>query len=95
MPKADNVAPSVVASAEVTVMATLELHGQVADDTLPMGWLRTNWTKVSGPGPVTFGDPSAVNTTSSFTEPGSYVLRLTVSDGQFTVSNDVTVTVKR
>ena len=94
IPKEENVRPS-VAAAEVTVAATLELHGEVADDTLPMGWLTTKWTKVTGPGPVTFGDPEAVNTTASFTEPGSYVLRLTASDGQFTVSNDVTVTVTR
>ena len=95
IPKAENVAPIVAAAAEVPVTATLELHGKVADDTLPMGWLMTRWTKVTGPGSVTFGDPLAVNTSASFTEPGIYVLRLTARDGQFTVSDDVTVTVKR
>ena len=95
IPKAENVAPSVAAAAEVTVAATLELHGEVADDTLPMGWLTTKWTKVTGPGPVTFGDTEAVNTTATFTKPGIYVLRLTAYDGQYTVSNDLTVTVKK
>ena len=94
-PKVKNLAPSVGASAEATATATLELQGKVTDDTLGLGGSRTKWTKVTGPGPVTFGDPSAVNTTASFTEPGVYVLRLTAWDGQFTVSDDVTVTVKR
>jgi hypothetical protein len=53
-----------------------------------------SWTKVSGPGPVEFADPSKVNTTATFTVPGTYVLRLTANDGQFTVSDDVTVVVQ-
>jgi hypothetical protein len=37
------------------------------------------WSKVSGPGTVTFSDPYALNSTVSFSQPGSYVLKLTVS----------------
>jgi hypothetical protein len=43
---------------------------------------------------VTFGDASAVDTTASFSLAGSYVLRLTASDGAVTRSDQVTVTVQ-
>ena len=79
---AANVAPRVEATAQVTMTATLELEGKVTDDMLPMGRLTTEWAMVSGPGPVTFGDQSEVKTTATFTQPGTYVLRLTASDGQ-------------
>jgi hypothetical protein len=51
------------------------------------------WTKASGPGTVTFGTPSAVDTTATFSAAGIYVLRMTGSDGALTSSDDVTVTV--
>lgn len=37
------------------------------------------WTKASGPGTVTFGDPRSAETTARFSRPGDYVLRLTAS----------------
>jgi hypothetical protein len=42
---------------------------------------------------VVFGDPSAVSTTASFSAAGSYVLRLTASDGELSASDDLTVVV--
>ena len=42
---------------------------------------------------VTFANPNAAATTATFGADGIYVLRLTVSDGAVTVSDDVTVTV--
>jgi hypothetical protein len=42
---------------------------------------------------VTFGNASAVDTTASFSAAGTYVLRLTASDGALTSADDVTVTV--
>jgi len=38
---------------------------------------RVRWTKASGPGQVSFADPSARETTATFSAPGEYVLRLT------------------
>jgi len=55
--------------------------------------LTTTWTRESGPGPVTFGDVSALSTTASFTEAGTYTLRLTVNDGYDTRYDELTVTV--
>ena len=52
------------------------------------------WSKVSGPGTATFGNANAVDTTATFTVAGTYVLRLTASDGQATTTDDVTVVVR-
>lgn len=53
----------------------------------------TTWTIQSGPGPVTFGDASAVDTTATFSIPGTYALRLTANDGQYTTYDELIVTV--
>ena len=45
------------------------------------------------PGTVTFGGANALNTSASFSQPGSYVLRLTADDSQLSTSDDVTITV--
>jgi hypothetical protein len=55
--------------------------------------MTTTWSQVSGPGPVTFGDASAVDTTASFPEAGVYVLRLTADDGALAASDETTITV--
>ena len=48
---------------------------------------------VSGPGTVSFGDASAVDTTASFSTDGGYVLRLSADDGSLSASDDVALTV--
>jgi hypothetical protein len=71
--------------------ASVELNGTVSD---PDGnELTTTWRLQSGPEAVTFADPSAVVTTATFTEPGTYVLRLTAFDGFFTSFDEVTITI--
>lgn len=50
------------------------------------------WSEVSGPGDVTFADPSEEDTTATFSQAGTYVLRLSAFDGEI-VSDDVTITV--
>jgi glucuronoarabinoxylan endo-1,4-beta-xylanase len=55
----------------------------------------TTWTRVggTGAGDVVFEDASAVDTTATFTEVGTYVFRLTAYDGEAQISNDITITV--
>lgn len=53
----------------------------------------TLWTKLSGPGAVTFGNANAIDTTASFTVAGTYTLRLIANDGVSEVSDDIVVTV--
>lgn len=51
------------------------------------------WTCVNGSGTATIETPAAASTPVSFSAPGTYVMRCTVSDTQFTVSDQVTVVV--
>ncbi|HEY7412402.1 MAG TPA: FG-GAP-like repeat-containing protein, partial [Vicinamibacteria bacterium] len=53
------------------------LDGTVTDDGLPAGSeLDVSWSKVSGPGTVTFSSPHSPDTSAAFSETGTYVLRL-------------------
>jgi hypothetical protein len=68
------------------------LDGSVTDDGLP-GPLTTTWSRVSGPGTVSFADASAVDTTAMFSAAGSYVLRLSASDGELAAHADAAIQV--
>lgn len=73
---------------------TIRLGGSVADDGMPAGVpLTVSWTQISGPVQAAINDPASAVTTATFTAQGSYVLRLTASDTQFTASDDVEITV--
>jgi hypothetical protein len=48
---------------------------------------------MSGPGTVTFGATNAWATSVDFSTTGTYVLRLTVSDGELTYYDDTVITV--
>ena len=91
-PPPDNQAPVVDAGPDKT-MLLVALDGTVSDDGLPSGTVTVTWSKVSGPGTVTFGSPNTIDTWASFSHPGTYVLRLTASDGSLSSSDDVTITV--
>ena len=76
----------------ITLPASASLNGTVTDDGLPTGsTLIRTWSKVSGPGTVTFGNVNAQSTTANFSTTGSYVLRLTATDGALTTHADVTI----
>jgi hypothetical protein len=80
----------------VTLPDSANLDGTVTDDGLPNppAAVATTWSKTAGAGTVTFGNATAVDTTATFSEAGSYVLRLTANDGQDAVFDEVTVTVQ-
>jgi hypothetical protein len=79
----------------ITLPAAASLSGTVTDDGLPNppGVVTTTWSMVSGPGAVTFANASAKATTATFSTSGSYVLRLTASDGALPAADDVAITV--
>ncbi|OFW11854.1 MAG: hypothetical protein A3H96_22390 [Acidobacteria bacterium RIFCSPLOWO2_02_FULL_67_36] len=52
------------------------------------------WSKVSGPGTVTFADATAVVTTATFSTPGTYVLQATADNGQTKAASALSVTVE-
>src|SRR5262249_48893150 len=71
-----------------------DLSGSVIDDGLPLGSvLNILWTKVSGPGTVTFENAAHAVTAATFSLPGTYVLQLSASDGQYTINASVLIIV--
>ncbi len=92
-----NFAPvvSIAATPPVSVGANATLDATVTDDGLPNppSAVTTLWEKVSGPGSVTFGNASAVDTSVTADAAGTYVLRLRADDGAATGAAQVTLTV--
>jgi RHS repeat-associated protein len=91
-----NQPPTVDAGPDQTIELPdpVALRGVVSDDALPHGsTVSSTWSFVSGPGPVVFANPNAAVTSASFTNPGNYRLRLTATDTEFTVSDDMMVMV--
>ncbi|HXJ58925.1 MAG TPA: fibronectin type III domain-containing protein [Verrucomicrobiae bacterium] len=86
-----NDAPLVNAGPDATVRlpAGLALAGSASDD----GAWTARWSMVSGPGTAVFSSVSSLTGNASFPAAGQYVLRLTVSDGSLSTSDDLTVTV--
>jgi hypothetical protein len=91
-------APTVNAGTDQTIQlpAPATLDGTVTDDGLPNppGATTSTWSKVSGPGDVTFGNAAATDTNAVFSASGTYVLRLTANDGASETTDDVTVEVQ-
>jgi YD repeat-containing protein len=91
-----NQAPQVNAGSDqtITLADPAHLFAIVTDDGLPAGSITTTtWSKISGPGTVTFSLPNSYGTDASFSQTGAYVLRLTASDTVLTTTDDLTVTV--
>src|SRR5205823_3826198 len=91
-----NQPPVVNAGADqsITLPASATLNGSVVDDGLPAGsTLTISWSKVSGAGTVTFGNPNAAATTATFGIAGTYILKLTAGDSSLSSSDEVTITV--
>ena len=70
------------------------LAGIVTDDGLPIPSAVTiSWVKSSGPGTVTFANANSQSTMATFSEYGTYVLRVTANDGELSTSDEVLVKV--
>jgi hypothetical protein len=92
-----NRAPAVNAGADRTVALSgaVTLAGTATDEGLPSppGQLSSAWTRVSGPGTVTFSNAAVLSSTATFQAAGTYVLRLTASDSLLTSTDEVTFVV--
>ncbi len=88
----------VQAGADQTIQlpAGASLHGSVTENGLlpAPGTVTTTWSETSGPGTAIFADASALQTTVTFSAPGTYVLRLTGDDGTHNVFDELSVIVK-
>jgi hypothetical protein len=78
----------------ISSLATLQGKASDDGDPNPPGALTTTWSKVSGPGTVTFDNASTPITAARFSVAGTYVLRLTANDGQLQSSDEMTITVQ-
>ncbi len=95
-PAGENLPPIVDAGPDRYIALTNEVRmlSQVTDDGLPFEeTLVLSWSVVNGPGAVEFVPPNQTNALAQFTVPGVYSLRLTGTDGEFTVSDTVTLSV--
>jgi hypothetical protein len=91
----DNATPAVDVGPDLaaTTGQPVRLAAAVTDDGFPSARLTYQWSQVGGPGTVAFGTPAEDATTATFPAAGAYVVRLTVSDGQLTGQDELTVTV--
>jgi hypothetical protein len=97
-PAPTNTAPTVNAGPDQSITLpqnSVTLSGTASDDGFPIppGQLTFTWSKVSGPGTVTFSSPSALSTTATFSQAGTYVLQLSASDGALSGNDTLTVVV--
>ena len=92
-----NLPPTAMAGPDqaITLPNAAIMDGFINDDGLPNpdGAVTATWSQFSGPGTVTFGDDTALDTSATFSEDGTYVLRLTADDGLLMTTDDVTITV--
>jgi hypothetical protein len=80
---------------EIRQNQAANLAGSVTDDGQPdpPAAVTVTWSKTSGPGTVTFADASSLATAATFSAIGSYVLRLTATDGDLSAYDEVAITV--
>ena len=90
-----NKPPTVEAGSNDAGMAgtAITLAGMTSDDGYPSGTLTTTWSKVSGPGTVTFSDANALDSTATFSVAGTYVLQLLATDGEHAVTDTMEVNI--
>ena len=74
---------------------SVSLSGYVSDDghPYPPSVVASLWSKLSGPGSVTFGSASIPQTTATFSAPGSYVLQLEGDDSVAQTVDTVSVVI--
>jgi RHS repeat-associated protein len=92
-----NEPPLVFAGLDVSIVRpeVAHLFGTALDDGLPAGHpLQVAWSKISGPGSVTFTpSPNDLFVDAAFSAPGAYVLRLSAGDSQFVTTDDIAIDV--
>ena len=92
-----NAAPTVNAGPDrtITLPSSASLQGSASDDGKPSppAAMTLSWTRVSGPGTVTFSAPAAAVPNATFSAAGTYVLQLSASDSALSTTDTVTVTV--
>ena len=93
-PQNTNTAPVVSAGPDQSVEfpRSATLQGTASDDGVPTP-LTLTWSRLSGPGDVTFTSAATAGSAATFSVAGTYELQLSASDGELTSSDTVLVTV--
>lgn len=86
-------APTVSAPNAQIITLPNSAHLSVAVHSPTGAHLSETWSQVAGPGKVTFTNVHSNDTHASFSAPGIYQVRLTVTDGRLYSTKDVEVTV--
>lgn len=73
--------------------SVVRLRGKASDDGLPGGALHLEWSQLSGPADASFEATNLLNSAVGLAAPGGYVFELAADDGQFTLRDQVQVTV--
>jgi hypothetical protein len=91
LPPVVDVGPNLTAvrGRPIQISGAVSINGKSSGTAL----LNAVWTKTSGPGTVSFGNDRTVSTTAQFSAAGTYVLRLTVSDGVLSAFDELVVLV--
>jgi hypothetical protein len=86
-----NKAPNISVAA-LGDMSPISLDGTVTDDSFPIPVsLTTQWSLVSGPGNITFGNANVIDTTATFTASGTHTLRLLADDNSIASYRDLPI----
>ncbi len=93
----NNMAPTVSAGPDqtITLPSSATLSATASDDGLPNppAQLTVSWSKLEGNGAVTFSAQTSLITEASFSQAGTYVLRVSVSDGELISTDEISVIV--
>ena len=96
--QAPTIASSPWANADPVLGTSVNVHVMADDPDNGPSPLTFTWSKVSGPGTVTFapnGSTTSANSTATFTAAGVYMLRVTVSDGAASTTGDLPLNVNQ
>jgi hypothetical protein len=71
--------------------STILIDGTVTDDGRPGTGIDITWSKMEGPGTVTFSNPKAADTDATFGKQGTYKLKIEASDGELSSSDSAVI----
>ncbi len=88
-----NRAPVIVSSNDQIINTSSVNLSAVGSNDPDGGSINYSWSKLSGPGTVTFSSATTASTNATFSANGMYVIRLTVSDGVLSTQKNISIAV--
>ena len=94
--KGENLPPTVSIDSVIPVNDSeneFRLEATVTDDGQVLNTPILQWSLENGPGTATFSAPASSNTDVLFSQPGTYIVKLTADDGEFQICDTETIDV--